>query len=175
MYFSFPVLPSICFQPGDRSIQCLQKRRSPAWPPFPSRYPHSEPVGPKPSSIKQRDSLLPITASIVKYFYVILAFSQKMSRQFYDLLRTPPPDTHYQPLKTWVLKHYSMTGYQTFESIMGLLFSPDECPSNLMNKMLSIMPDGYTPDFIFKNLFLRRLPHDIRVILLKSMTRTHKK
>ena len=31
-----------------------------------------------------------ITASITKYYYVIQAFSQEMSRQFYDLLRTPP-------------------------------------------------------------------------------------
>jgi len=62
-----------------------------------------------------------------------------------------------------------MTDYQRFESIMALPFSPDERPSNLMNNMLSLMPDGYTPDFIFKSLFLRRLPHEIRVFLLKSM------
>lgn len=110
-----------------------------------------------------------ITASITKYYYVIQAFSQEMSRQFYDLLRTPPPGTPYETLKTRVLKHYSMTDYQRFESIMALPFSPDERPSNLMNNMLSLMPDGYTPDFIFKSLFLRRLPHEIRVFLLKSM------
>jgi len=52
---------------------------------------------------------------------------------------------------------------------MALPFSPDERPSNLMNNMLSLMPDGYAPDFVFKSLFLRRLPHEIRVFLLKSM------
>ena len=91
-----------------------------------------------------------ITTSITKYYNVIQAFSQEMSRQFYDLLRTPPPCTPYDTLKTWVLKHYSMTDYQRFESIMALPFSLDERPSYLMNNMFSLMPDGYTPDFILK-------------------------
>ena len=43
-----------------------------------------------------------------------------------------------------------MTDYQRFESIMALPFSPDERPSYLMNNMFSLMPDGYTPDFILK-------------------------
>ena len=52
---------------------------------------------------------------------------------------------------------------------MALPLSLDEHPSNLMNNMLSLTPDGYTHNSIFKSLFLHCLPHEIRVFLLKSM------
>ena len=110
-----------------------------------------------------------VTSSLTKYQYVIQAFSQEMSRQFYDLLRAPPTRNPYETLKARVIKHYALTDYQRFETIMSLPFSPDEKPSILMNSMLALMPDGYTPDFIFKSLFLRRLPHEIRIFLLKNM------
>ena len=45
---------------------------------------------------------------------------------------------------------------------MNLPALGDQRPSHLMNSMLFLLPDGHKPGFLFKFLFLKRLPTDIR-------------
>ena len=52
---------------------------------------------------------------------------------------------------------------------MNINFSHDEKPSSLMNNLLALMPAGYKPDFMFTGHFLRRLPQEIRILLLRHV------
>ena len=44
----------------------------------------------------------------------------------------------------------------------------DQKPSNLMNRMLALLPDDYKPDFILRGLFLEQLPINVRSHLLRK-------
>ena len=61
---------------------------------------------------------------------------------------------------------YTLNDYQCFEALVSLPLSGDQKPSHLMNRMLALLPDDYTPDFILRGLFLRHLPIDVRSHLL---------
>ena len=50
-----------------------------------------------------------------------------------------------------------------------LSLSGDQKPSYLMNRMLALYHDDVKPDFVFRGLFLRRLPVEMRAHLLREL------
>ena len=52
--------------------------------------------------------------------------------------------------------------------MISLPLSGDQKPSHLMNKMLALLQEDFKPGFIFRGLFLRRLPAEVRAHLLQE-------
>ena len=78
------------------------------------------------------------------------------------MARAPPTVTPYEILKSRLLQSYDLTDYQRAEQLINLPNLGDRRPSQLMSSMLALLPEGYSPDFLFNFLFLQRVPADVR-------------
>ena len=81
-----------------------------------------------------------------------------------DLLSHPPTEDKYPTLKTRLLETFDLSEQ---ERLLHLRPLRDSKPSTLMDEMLALLGD-HPPCFIFKQLFLERLPDDIRAQLVDS-------
>ena len=112
-----------------------------------------------------------ITTEQTKFDYVIQAMSQTEVVKVLDLVQSPPPLEPYVTLKNRLLSLYAMTEYTRYEALIGLPMTGDMLPSALMSKMLSLLPLDTKPCWIFRSIFLHRLPADIRVHLVDDSTK----
>ena len=61
---------------------------------------------------------------------------------------------------------YSLSDFQRYQALQSLPLLSDQRPSELMDKMLMLLPEEEKPGFFFRGLFMDRLPADIRSHLL---------
>ena len=108
-----------------------------------------------------------ITADETKYHYIVASLDQQTASRIRNLLQNPPQDDKYGALKARLLKTFSQSETQRANQLIDLPDLGDETPSMLMDKMLALLGD-HNPCFLFRQLFLRRLPEDIRTILVHS-------
>lgn len=108
-----------------------------------------------------------ITADDTKYHYVVAALDQDTASRILDLLQHPPAAHKYQNIKDRLLKSFGLSELQRANRIIDMPDLGDEAPSVLMDKMLALMGD-HDPCFLFRQLFLRRMPEDIRTTLVHS-------
>ena len=109
-----------------------------------------------------------ISSSTTKFYHCVASMSQEVASQMLDLIRVPPASEPYEVLKARLIKTYGLDDYQRFESLISLPLSGDQKPSHLMNRMLALLPEDFKPGFIFRGLFLRRLPASVRAHLLQE-------
>ncbi|XP_023332922.1 uncharacterized protein LOC111704805 [Eurytemora carolleeae] len=109
-----------------------------------------------------------ISSSTTKFYHCVASMSQEVASQMLDLILTPPASEPYEVLKALLVKTYGLNDYQRFKSLISLPLSGDQKPSHLMNRMLALLPEDFKPGFIFRGLFLRRLPADVRAHLLQE-------
>ena len=110
---------------------------------------------------KSQFRLKGVTVSQTKFDYVVQNMSQNNAVKVLDLIHTPPSDDPYSPLKSSLLRMYSLTDYAHYKAINSLPFSGDMLPSALMSKMLSLLPSGHRTCFFLRGAFLKRLPTDV--------------
>lgn len=108
-----------------------------------------------------------ITADTTKYHYVVAALDQDTATRILDLLQTPPAQDQYQGLKNRLLKTFSLSELQRANLLLDMPDLGDDAPSVLMDKMLTLL-GSHEPCFLFRQLFLRRMPEDIRATLVHS-------
>ena len=110
-------------------------------------------------------SHLRITTDDTKYFYVLVALDQQTATRLLDLIVHPPADDKYKTLKD---RHIDSFGLSECERPSRLLhFCPlgDSKPLALLDEMLGLL-SNHTPCLVFEQLFLERLPKDIRIQLV---------
>ena len=107
-----------------------------------------------------------ITVSKTKFYHSVAVLPQEVDSQILDQIRTPPAGDSYGVLHECLITHYTLNDYQQFEALVSLPLSGDQKPSHLINRMLALLSDNYKQDFIFRRLFLRCLPIDVRLHLL---------
>jgi len=109
-----------------------------------------------------------ISSSTTTFYHCVASMSQEVASQMIDVIRAPPASEPYEVLKAGLVKTYGLNDYQRFESLISLPLSGDQKPSHLMNRMLALLPEDFKPCFIFRGLFLRRLPADVPAHLLQE-------
>ena len=60
---------------------------------------------------------------------------------------------------------YTLSDFQRYQALQSLPLLSDQCPSELMDKMLVLLPEDEKPGFFFRGLFMDSLPADIRAHL----------
>ena len=110
-----------------------------------------------------------ISSSTTKFYHCVASMSQEVASQMLDLIRAPPASETYKVLKAQLVKTYGLNDYQRFKSLISLPLSGDQKPSHLMNRMIALLPEDFKPGFIFRGLFLRCLPADVRAHLLRKI------
>lgn len=87
-----------------------------------------------------------------------------------DVLRTADRvDNPYISLKEELIRLYAPN---VLEQLNGIIFAPElggQPPSQLMNKLLSMLPAGEPAGLLFKHHFILRLPSDIRDQVAKKL------
>ncbi len=111
-----------------------------------------------------------ITVDDTKYHYVVAALDQEVASSVLNILAAPPANNKYDALKARLTSTYDLSEYERINQIIDMPSLGDEKPSVLMNKMLALM-DDITPGPFLRCHFLRRLPEDIRCILVSSGTK----
>ena len=108
-----------------------------------------------------------ITADATKYNYVVAALDQNTATRVLDYIEAPPANDKYNGLKTRLLDTFTLSEYERANRLIDSPDLGDDKPSALMDKMLALI-GNHPPCFLFRVLFLKRLPEDIRGPLLHS-------
>ncbi len=108
-----------------------------------------------------------IIADDTKYYYVVSALDQATAKRIIDLLSAPPANDKYNALKTRLTDTYSLSEFERGSQLLHLPDLGDSKPSQLMDNMLALL-GTHAPCFLFRSLFLERLPEDIRSVLVHS-------
>ena len=112
-------------------------------------------------------NLRKITADDTKYYYVLSALDQPTATRLLDLISHPPADDKYEALKTRLIDTFGLSERERASRLLHFRELGDTKPSVLMDEMLALLGD-HSPCFLFQQLFLERLPEDIRVQLVDS-------
>jgi len=100
-------------------------------------------------------------ASQTKFRNCVAALPQDVACRLLDLVRAPPVDS-YEALQRRLIQ----SDFQPYQALQSLPLLSDQRPSELMDKMLILLPKEEKPGFFFRGLFMDRLPADIRSHLL---------
>ena len=109
-----------------------------------------------------------ITADLTKYSDVTASLDQDSATRALDILTNPPDTNKYQTLKTRLLDNYRLSEREAAGRILDINGLGDSKPSELLDKMLAIVPTGQQPGFLFKEVFLRQLPSSIQSIVTQQ-------
>ncbi|GFR80137.1 condensin complex subunit 3 [Elysia marginata] len=110
-----------------------------------------------------------ITQDETKYFHVLAALDTNTATRALSLLTAPPPSNKYGALKEFLISAFGLTDEERASTLLDLVGLGDYKPSELMNNMLSLL-GSHTPCFLFKQIFMRQLPDQVRASLATSAT-----
>ena len=110
-----------------------------------------------------------VSVESTKFSYVVAALPESVALRLADALMAPNPTNLYTVIKERLLKVFTLYDYQHAEHLLDLPPMGDERPTAIMDRMLALLPDDANreqPGFLFRTLFLRKLPADIRSHLI---------
>lgn len=108
-----------------------------------------------------------ITADETQYYYVLAALDQTTATRLLDLISQPPVQNKYQALKNRLIETFGLSKRERASRLLHFRELGDTKPSALMDEMLAVLGD-HPPCLLFEQLFLERLPEDIRVQLVDA-------
>ena len=114
-----------------------------------------------------------ITADDTKYFYVLGALDQQTATRLLDLISRPPVGDKYKKLKDRLIDTFGLSKRERASRLLHFRPLGDSKPSTLMDEMLGLLGD-HPPCLLFEQLFLERLPEDIRIQLVDSKIEDHR-
>lgn len=109
-------------------------------------------------------ALRQITGDDTKFYYVVSALDPDTSYRVEDLIKTPPITNKYQALKDRLLGTFGLSESERAHKILHFPEIGDDKPSVLLDRMMVLL-DGHDPCFLFRQVFLERLPQDIQAVL----------
>ena len=110
-----------------------------------------------------------ITVEKTKYSYVVSMLDTKTCEQAMDIIRRLPDNPH-TSLKNRLKKAYELTNDERADRIIDMGGLRDRTPSQCLNNMLLLVPEAEAqdPGFLFRRIFLRQLPMDVRTQLAQT-------
>lgn len=113
-----------------------------------------------------------ITSSLTKFDYVVAALPQSTASVVRDILRSPPADQPYETLRKELIRRTTESEQRRLQQLLTAEELGDRKPTELLRRMEHLLGDKATTmdTSIFKELFLQRLPSQVRMILSTSAT-----
>ena len=110
-----------------------------------------------------------ITAEKTKYSYVVSMLDTKTAEQAMDIIRSPP-ENPFTSLKNRLTKAYELTNDERADRIIDMVGLGDRTPSQCLNSMMLLVPEAEAqdPGFLFRRIFLRQLPMEVRTQLAQT-------
>ena len=108
-----------------------------------------------------------IVTDDTKYFYVLSALDQATASRLKDFIGNPPEDDKYAALRARLVETFDLSEPERASLLLHFRPLGDTRPSALMDEMLALLGD-HPPCFLFQQLFLERLPEDMRSQLIDA-------
>ncbi|XP_078487863.1 uncharacterized protein LOC144745813 [Ciona intestinalis] len=108
-----------------------------------------------------------VTVDQTKYYHVVSALDPDTATRLLDLLENPPREQKYTAIKERLLQTFSLSRQQRARRLLDMPPLGDRKPSALMDEMLSLL-GNHESCLLFEELFLQRMPNDIRICLAKE-------
>ena len=109
-----------------------------------------------------------ITVERTKYDYIIAALSPATATEVRDLILNPPPDTPYTVLMKELIWRTAGSNQQKLQKLFNEVELGDQKPSQLLRRMRQLWPCEGTNEGLLRELFLKRLPSNMRMVLAPS-------
>ena len=111
-----------------------------------------------------------ITAEKTMYAYVMLRLDYRTAEQAMDIIEKPPAADPYTTLKTRLTKAFALSDSEKADRILDMNGLGDKTPSQCLSSMLLLVPqaEAQDPGFLFRQVFLRQLPSDVRSHLAQT-------
>ncbi len=108
-----------------------------------------------------------ITEDTTRFHNVVSALNASTASRVLSFLQNPPNADKYGALKGLLLGAFGLTETECARQLLDLPELGEACPSEHMDHMLALLGD-HSPDFLFRELFLRQLPGQVRLALANS-------
>ena len=106
-----------------------------------------------------------ITTDETKYFHVVAALDQETATRLIDLINSPPASDKYDAIKKRLTETFDLSERERASRLLHFRPLGDSRPSMLMDEMLALLGE-HRPCFLFEQLFLERLPEELRAHLV---------
>lgn len=112
-----------------------------------------------------------ITAQKTRFDYVIASLSPDIATEVRDLILQPPPNNPYDTLRQQLIRRTSTSEQSRLQQLLSGLELGDSRPTRLLRRMQALLSgDTSTTDSaLFRELFLQRLPSNVRMIVASSV------
>jgi hypothetical protein len=117
-----------------------------------------------------RFEMLEIRTERQKFCAVVDALSYEATRLVADLIAAPPAVNPYQALKERLLLAHHLTPVQRAEKLLDLPELGARRPTDLLAAMYENCPAGEENTMLFRSIFLKRMPAEVRVLLVAEET-----
>ena len=99
----------------------------------------------------------------------------KTCEQAMDIIEAPPAENPYTALKERLTKAYALSDSEKADRILDMGGIGDQTPSQCLNSMLLLVPqdEAKDPGFLFRQVFLRQLPTEVRTQLFYKILKLH--
>ena len=154
-------LPTPVISPPTAQVAALQIKLPPFWPQDPQLW---------FAQIEAQFTTRHITVSRTKFDYVIASLAPEFAVEVHDLLLNPPDVTPYEVLKQELIKRTSASEQRRLQQLLTTEELGDRKPSQVLRRIQQLLGDkANTMDVeIMRELFLQRLPANIRMVLTLS-------
>ena len=115
-----------------------------------------------------------IVSDDTRYYYTLSALDQSTASRLKDFISNPPVEDKYDALKHRLLETFDLSELERASLLLHFRPLGDTKPSALMDEMLALLGD-HPPCFLFRQLFLERLPEDMRAQLVDEDIRDHRR
>ncbi len=110
-----------------------------------------------------------ITADETRFNYVVSALSAATAVRVLSCLENPPMTDRYETLKSLLLAAFGLSEEERAQRLLGLSDIGETRPSERLDHMMALR-GGFSSDILFREVFLRHLPEQIRLPLATSGT-----
>jgi hypothetical protein len=104
-----------------------------------------------------------------RFYYAIGALPEAVVRTVADLLRGQPPADAFTLLRNRLLISHTLTEMQRLDELVALDNYSGRKPSDVLAELSQFCPAGDLGSRLFRLLFLRQLPPDLRVLLAEDV------
>lgn len=114
-----------------------------------------------------------ITSQKTRYHHVVSALSVSDMAEVRDVLRNIPQVNPYDALKSALIGRLTTSEQQRLQQLLASEELGDRRPTQLLRRMKQLLgEDSSADDGLFRELFLQRLPRQVRMILAASSDQT---
>lgn len=138
------------------NIQAVSIKLPPFWPKDPLVW---------FAQVEAQFSTRNITNQKTKFDYIVSSLSPEIAFEVRELLLAPPLQNPYDQLKTELVKRVSDSEQRRLQQLLAEEHLGDFKPTQLLRRMQQLTDESTIDSSIFKELFLRRLPANIRLVL----------